>query len=453
MRLHSDAMKQTLWSRTGRSLPTTYLAILIFSLSFLIYAFSPQGSSTTHGLVQGGEVARVAISVVQRGTFADPFAALPTGYTAHVAPAYVFLYAAVAKLFGVGSAGAITLWSLNVGFLALQLALLPVLSDQLGLGVLPGILAAALGVIVQPYRILPLWESLFTGALMVVLCVLTLAYFKSPREWRHSALLGFLWGIAILANPQCVLLLFAWAYVAAMENSPEQMARARRAMLVVVAGAALACLPWFIRNYQRFDAVFFVRDNFGLELSTSNNSCARPTLLENINSGCHLLTHPNPSPIVAGEVFDKGEIRFNQEQLHEALGWISSNPRAFASLTGRRFLKFWFPYLGSLRYAIPTGILTILSFAGLALLFRNNPQNKSQNNRRAAWMLASTLLLYPLVHYFVQFEARYRYPIFWATFLPAAYAMSETARWLRKAPEPSVSVAKEQGEMASVFGK
>jgi hypothetical protein len=129
--------------------------------------------------------------------------------------------------------------------------------------------------------------------------------------------------------------------------------------------------------------------------------------------------------------------------LRKALAWISSNPRAFASLTGRRFLKYWFPYLGSLRYAIPTGVLTILSFAGLAILFRNN--------RRAAWMLASVLLLYPLVHYVVQFDARYRYPIFWATILLAAYAVCETANWLRKAPQPCGSDAKQQVETVAAL--
>jgi hypothetical protein len=433
MGLRNGVTKPGSLSLMGQPLTTTHVAIFIFSLSFMIYAFSPQGSPSAYELTQAGEVARVSVSVAQRGTFGDPYASLPTGLTAHVAPAYVFLYAAVAKLSGVGRAGAIALWSLNVGFLALQFALLPVLSEQLGLGVLPGICAAVFGVLVQPYRVLPGWESLFTGALLVVLCALTLPHFKSPRDWRHSALLGFLWGLAILANPQSVLLLFAWPLAASVENSSVELAKARRALLVVAAGAALACLPWFIRNYQRFHSVFFVRDNFGLELFTSNNPCARPTLLENINSGCHIKTHPNPNPDIAGEVIDKGEIRFNQERLHQALNWISSNPRAFASLTGRRFLKFWFPYLGSLRYAIPTGILTILSFAGLAMLFRSS----SQNNRRAAWMLASTLLLYPLVHYFVQFEARYRYPIFWATFLPAAYATLEFIYWLRGAPQAS----------------
>jgi len=77
------------------------------------------------------------------------------------------------------------------------------------------------GVVVQPYRVVPEWEPLFVGALMVVLCVVMLPYFKSPRDWQHSTLLGFLWGVAILASPQSALLLFAWSYVAASENSPD----------------------------------------------------------------------------------------------------------------------------------------------------------------------------------------------------------------------------------------
>src|ERR1700687_3502854 len=142
MLLRGDATEQTSLRSQLRSLSTTHLAIIIFSLSFLIYAFSPQGSPTTYDLVQAGEVARVSISLAQRGAFGDPYSSLPTGFTAHVAPGYVFLYATVAKLFGVGRAGAITLWSLNVGFLALQFALLPVLSDRLWLGVPPGFFAA-----------------------------------------------------------------------------------------------------------------------------------------------------------------------------------------------------------------------------------------------------------------------------------------------------------------------
>jgi hypothetical protein len=76
-----------------------------------------------------------------------------------------------------------------------------------------------------------------------------------------------------------------------------------------------------------------------------------------------------------------------------------------------------------LRYAIPSAVLTALSLLGLAIMYRRH--------RRAALILGSTLVLYPLIHYLVQFEARYRYPIYWVTFLPAAYAVVEAARWFR----------------------
>jgi hypothetical protein len=435
------SMNQSPLGQFGGRLSLGRLTIVIFVASCFVYALSPQGAPMYSDLNRGAEITHVGLNLVQQGNFAHPFY-YPTGATAHTAPVYVLLYALVGKLFGIGWTGAMVIWALNVGFLALQLALLPVLSDRLGLGAVPGAIAAGIGAVVQPYRVLPQWESLFTGALLVVLCVMTLSHFKTPGDWRRSLLLGLLWGVAILANPQCVLLLFVWPPIAAMENTPEMLSRARRAMVVVVAGAALACLPWFIRNFQQFHAVFFVRDNFGVELFTSNNPCARPTMLENLMSGCHWLTHPYGNPSIAAEAVEKGEIRFNQEMLHRALSWISSNPRAFAWLTAQRFLRFWFPYLGSYRYGIPMGILTIFSFAGLVWMYREH--------RRAALLFASTLIVYPLVHYLMQFEARYRYPIFWATLLPAAYAIVKIVHWPRKAGLAKASAGKEEHEMAPV---
>jgi hypothetical protein len=428
--------------RIGGRWPVRRLAVVLFTASCLIYAISPQGRPRFSDLEKGAEISRVALSVARDGSFANPFYPLPTGYTAHAAPVYVLLYALVAKLFGAGWMGAHVLWALNIGFLALQFALMPVLSDRVGLGAFPGAVAAVLGVIVQPYRLLPEWESLFTGALLIALCVLTVRYFKLPGDWRRSLLFGLLWGIAILANPESILLLFAWAHIAAMENSRELLSRARRAMVWVVAGAAIACLPWFIRNYQQFHSVFFVRDNLGTELYTSNNPCARPTTLENVTSGCHAATHPNANAGLDAEIIEKGEVRFNQEAQHRALSWIDSNPRAFARLTAQRFARFWFPYLGSFRYSIPMGFLTALSLLGLFWM--------SRERRTAALLFASTLLVYPLIHYIVQFEARYRYPIFWATLIPAAYCLVRMVPRPRKREIGTASPVRVEDELIGV---
>jgi hypothetical protein len=418
------------------------LTLVLFICFALVYALSPQGRPPYSDLQKGAEITRVATTVAIEGSFAHPFYALPTGPTAHVAPGYVLVNALVMKLFGFGWTGAMVLWTLNVAFLALQLALLPQLSKRLGLGIYPGIMAAILGAAVQPYRVLPEWESLFAGALLVTLCVLTIPYFQAPKDWRRSFLLGLVWGFAILTNPESILLLFAWAHIAAMRNSPVLLSRARQAMLVVLAGAALACLPWFIRNWQEFHAVFFIRDNLGIELSVSNNSCARPTLLENIISGCHQKTHPNSNVQIAEEVMDQGEVRFNQQRLRQAISWISSHPREFLWLTAQRFRRFWFPFLGSYRYALPMGLLTILSLAGLIWMF--------QEDRLAALLFLSTLVIYPLIHYVVQFEARYRYPIFWATLLPAAYALEKLIRRRKVAEDSLQNSSQPESEFAAL---
>ena len=208
------------WKQIASNISLTRLTIIIFIASFLIYAVSPQGRPLFLDLTHGAEITRVALTLVKQGDFAHPFFALPTGPTAHTAPGTCFCTRLWRSCLGSARWARRCFWALNLGFLALQLALLPMLSSRLGLGVGPGVLAAAFGMIIQPYRVMLEWEALFTGALMVVLCLLTLAHFRAPRDWGHSALLGFLWGVAMLTNPECVLLLFAWPHIAAMENSP-----------------------------------------------------------------------------------------------------------------------------------------------------------------------------------------------------------------------------------------
>ena len=69
-------MKYDFQNPFGRSPSPAVLAVLIFVLSFLIYAFSPQGRPEFSTLIQGGEVARVALRVAQQGAFADPYQSL-----------------------------------------------------------------------------------------------------------------------------------------------------------------------------------------------------------------------------------------------------------------------------------------------------------------------------------------------------------------------------------------
>ena len=105
-------MNQTPMAKIAGRLSLRRLVILLFVASYLLYAFSPQGKPLYPDLVQGAEVSHIAISLAQYGTFSDPFFSGPTGPTAHTPPAYVFLYALVADLFGIGLTGVIVLSAL-----------------------------------------------------------------------------------------------------------------------------------------------------------------------------------------------------------------------------------------------------------------------------------------------------------------------------------------------------
>ena len=61
---------------------------------------------------------------------------------------------------------------------------------------------------------------------------------------------------------------------------------------------------------------------------------------------------------------------------------------------------------------VVTYLMTLLSGAGLLILY--------QRDARSAAICLSCLTLYPLVYYIVAFDARYRYPIMWVTFLLGA---------------------------------
>jgi hypothetical protein len=51
----------------------------------------------------------------------------------------------------------------------------------------------------------------------------------------------------------------------------------------------------------------------------------------------------------------------------------------------------------------------------------------------------------------VQFEERYRYPIYWATLLPAAYALIRIFQWRRGASLDAIAPRQEE-EVVSVTG-
>jgi 4-amino-4-deoxy-L-arabinose transferase-like glycosyltransferase len=286
---------------------------------------------------------------------------------------------------------------------------------------LPGIVAAALGDLSLYAPIDTRWESFFAGTLLLA------AFLASERAFRqrgYAVLIfaGVLWGLLVLTNPVTVLLLAGWALAAVLLQPRGRRAAEFRRPAILCGVALLVIAPWIGRNYSRFGSFIFVRDNLGIELYTSNNPCAAPAISENIQSGCHARTHPNPTAAVAAQLRDAGEVQYNRARLRDALDWISAHPAAFLNLTVRRLRLFWLPELDPAWPILLVWVITLASVPGLWLISKQNPV--------AAWFIASAWLLFPLVYYVTQFDSRYRYPILWTSLLPAGCAILETGRKL-----------------------
>src|SRR2546430_661959 len=182
---------------------------VVAAVSFLVLATLPEARLNDFDVPTGGESVRIARSLAFHGTFADPFATMKTGVSAHIAPAYPFLYSLVLRLFGTHYTALLILWAGSLACLALQLGLLPLLSHRLHFGILPGIIGAILGSFSLYAPVDTRWECFFAGLLSLLAFLTTARSFQ--KESRIASLgSGTLWAILILTNPVAILLLAVW---------------------------------------------------------------------------------------------------------------------------------------------------------------------------------------------------------------------------------------------------
>ena len=357
-------------------------------------------------------------SLALHGSFSSPFFPILTGPSAHLAPAYPALVAVVIKLFGTGQNGGFVLRWLTKLALASQLALLPALADYLGLSSMAGALAAVAWLAAQ-FPLL-LWENDFAGLLVIALAFPMYRALREQLNGKAILYTGLVWGLLLLLTPTPLFVLCGWI-LALLFLSPQSKQRA--IMLATV--PLLVILPWLVRNYVVFHEPIFLRDNLGLELAVSNNSCAEYSWALNLRpGGCFSRNHPNENLQEALRVSSMGEPAYNKTRLHEALTWIGRNPDRFLTLTEERFIAFWSPRMmansqdaaGELGVNWILDAFTLLSVPGLFLVWRRN--------RYAAVLMGLWLACFPPIYYLIQFDPRYRHPILWATFLPGAFTVT-----------------------------
>jgi len=371
-------------------------------------------------------------SLYRNGVLANPFQTLDTGPTAHTAPGFPVLVAAIYRVFGDGAKGAYALKMTEATAILLQIALLPVLMQVLGTSLLTGLLAALFAV--MGVRRVATWEANYVGLLLMFATLAAFRYYAAirkggiPSRFLRSPqsiawLLGFLWAAILLTGPSAGAIWIAWLICGAWLSWRHGF---RYAWLPVLIVPLLAAVPWEWRDYKLFHAMVPIRDSFGLELRISNNPCAKVTLWQN-RHGDRCYAHPNEDVGEAMKVAALGEVAYNRRQEREAVEWIEANPRSAISLWTQRFKLFWVPPAGRQVAMWTIVLLTPLSLIGLFFLARSNPAG--------AVLLGSFMAVYPLLYYLIQASERYRFPILWVTFGLGAIAVAALAeRALTRVP-------------------
>jgi hypothetical protein len=368
------------------------------------------------------EIDRVAFALSRHMGLANPFK-IPTGPTSHVAPAYPFMLAGIYQLLGKGSPAEVVRQILSCSATCLQFALLPALATAANFSSRVGVLAALVGGL-SPLRhwieTKATFETPYTALLLVILSLLTLqmwnlAQLSAGRAWLYGAT----WGVALLFAPNLLPVLFGYLTLGALRFSGSQFRYHLQFSLTLLLATAIVLTPWTLRNYHAFHHLIFIRGNFGLELSVSNNDSALPLTDDNLHTEGYRNIHPSSSLPAAQVVAQFGETTYYHEQLRTAYGWISAHPWRFLRLTIERVGYFWFtplqPHAKGNVSSFLTWCVTLTGIAGLFLML--------QHHRWPAFAIGVVWLTYPLVYYLLQFDLRYRYPIEWTFLFAASYGV------------------------------
>lgn len=353
------------------------------------------------------EPLKVGITLATKGYLGNPFS-IPTGITAHVAPAYSVLVAAVCLLTH-GSRAMLTTLSVIMAIISsLNIAALVLLSRAMRLPSGAGSIAALM-FIVPMFAWIELGaqheDPLYVSVILIALWSVVRALKNESPALADGCILGAAVGAAAYVTPVVLpMTLMAGIATWGVAHLPR-----RRAMMV--GGAALgvflmAIAPYTIRNRVELGGWFFIRDDLGLELAMSNAQNAQVTERENARPGGTLSEHPTNSRAVAAYVREVGELSYNHELLRSATGWIRAHPGAFTSLTLRRIGYVLVPASVRWYQRLLGGLISGLFLIGSIVLWRSQ-------ERLVIRSMVGAAVGYAGIYAFVESQARYVYPLYW----------------------------------------
>ncbi len=386
--------------------------VLVFATRFAYFLHArpfrtmPDGS---YGTMY--EMESSADHIAREGRMADVFAP-GSGPSAHVAPLYAFYLAGLDRIAGLEVGRFRFVHGISAMLAtALFAAFLPSLARRAGLSPGTGLGAACL-LALSPFglwmEIRGDWETAWLpSALAAILWALMAIQDRGWAGLGRPAATGVLFGLGGLLSP--VVLLAGLVGLSFQVVDPRARSpRMFRAIPIILTACALTIAPWVYRNYLCFSAFVPIRNNLGIEMAVGNNPRS-----DGSTFGEGFVAHPLKSRAELARLVALGEVPYNKEKLQQALSWISYNPSRFAGLTSYRLLNFWFPsdkgmlkplpMLPIVVQALAIGVVTALSFLGLAWLF------VSGHAYRALFL---AILVAPSLPYLVTHVSyRYRYPI------------------------------------------
>ena len=374
----------------------------------------------------------LATNLANHGTYANPFLVLQTGPSAANPPLYPLLLALFMKVLRAPALVILAAALGNVIANALTAAWLPRVSWLFFGNVGPGIAASVFWLLAV--QLMPSWDVSYTVAALLFFCLFSARTVRKKKFVLFGLTAGLLAGALFLLNPSSLLIFLPWLAYLSMFRSASLKQTIAYGCIALVTAALVVC-PWTLRNYRQLGA-FVVRTNLGFTLYSSNNNCAGPSLIEDEQSGCYEIYHPNYSLQQAQALRDLGEVKYDRQRIADTKAWIRAHPGPFLRLTLARFRDFWFPRRVEHPFKVCViWIVTILSIPGLALM--------AHRRERATIFSLFVLLVYPLM----LLPRCERCPVSLPCALAVAVArgiLSSVAGWVGRS-QVAMEVAVEQG--------
>jgi hypothetical protein len=361
------------------------------------------------------EMVRIALSLVKDHEYGNPFVT-HTGPTAHEMPLYPLFLAVLYRIFGPGALAEAVKIALACAVSALRCALLVVFcAETLGhkIAVTAGILSCVYIAALET-ELRGNWDTPWQAMVLLLLTWGTVSLWQEQSWVRRTPWPYFmLWGAAILLQPAFLPVLAAFMLAGFMACQKELRGAFLKRCLLWIAVIVVFLSPWTVRNYFQLGKLVLTRDNFGLEFWQSYGPGRAFDMATDMGP---TVPHPSSNRLESQQVLRLGEVKYNQTKLMEAEAWVRTNPRESVRLTVFRFLAFWLPLGRNATHSVINFSISLLAFAGLALLFRRH--------RLIAILFALAWLSYPLVYYVVRYSPRYRYPLTWQLMVCASISLN-----------------------------